>query len=108
MPKNLITTSVDKASIGAELGADIIDNNGNLLMPIGSIISQESINKLMLREIESITIVEKELFSEEQIAELKKEVENSITHRFRKHSNNPLMNELKQALINYRINELEL
>lgn len=106
MSSKLIETSIKEVTEGAKLGLDVLDHQGQLLMPAGATLSLSAIDRLISREITHVTVVEKEVMTEEQFSVLKSEIEMMINHRFRKANSSPLMQELKQALIDHRIKEL--
>lgn len=108
MTTKLIEKPINEIIAGAKLGADVLDVKGRLLMPAGATLSDDAINKLMSRDVSSVTIIEKEVMSEEQLLVIKTDIENAINSRFRKTKNNQHMNELRQALIDFRIKNLDL
>lgn len=107
MVKKFVEYELAQAPVDSAVGVDILDSRGQLLMPADAILSQQAIDRLTTREIKTVTIVEQEEMTEEQLAVLVEEIENTINHRFRNSHEIPLMEDLRKALINYRIKELE-
>ena len=85
-----------------ELAEDAIDAKGVRLVSAGTTLSVSSIRGLRNRNIENISIFKFEELTDEQRSEKRIAIEKELDARFSKVVNNPVMQELKEILLDHK------
>jgi hypothetical protein len=96
---------LDQAEPGMKLACDVKQTNGSCLLSAGSELSNEAIVLLNNRGVTTLQILIA-VDSQQKSAEIEL-IEQQISKRFRKVQNDPLMAQLRKALLNHRLKELE-
>lgn len=98
---------LEQAQGGMRLAADVCDAGGNSLLAAGAELTESMIASLQRRGVAHIHIAEEETLTPEQLAVRRAELETRITAMFRHCGDDPLMAELRQALLEYRLEGLQ-
>ena len=91
---------------GVQLAEAVIDQQGMLLVAEGTILNDKLIQRLASKNIVTICVVVDEQLSDEEKNVRHQQIEEQLNKRFRKVISNPLMQQLRDALISYRSGEL--
>ncbi len=94
-------TSLDENLAGAELGASVVDAEGQVLVPGGTLLTLPIIELLRARGIESLVISQPPL----EPAAKEREMLARINYLFRNCGNNLPACDLQRQLIAYRLKE---
>ncbi len=95
-----VQLSVDELESGMLLGADLCNHTGNLLLKKGERLSDDTILWLKRLGIETVSVLVEE--QEDVITpEARKDIEEQLSHRFRRVAEVPLMCEIRQAFQRY-------
>jgi len=105
--KTTMDISVDQVTEDAVLAADLKDPCGALMLPVGTVLSRTVLDRLKARGVHSVCVVVEEGFSDEQRETLRQQIEEHLSHRFRKVDDQPLMQGLKKILLSHRLKELQ-
>jgi len=103
MKKNTEIRILDSVQEGEELAEDVKDSNGQLLISTGKFLDKKTIEFLKQRDIDAVTISVPEQLTEDQQQARKDEIIETINHKFRKLENNPVMEELRNLVVAYRL-----
>lgn len=100
--KEVLHVGIDDIPEGAELGADLEDDKGRMLMRQGTVLSADSIAALRKRNVARVQILAEEASDEAEIEARRQEILQRVEARFAAHHNNDLMQHLKAVVIAYR------
>ena len=95
-----------ECSEGVQLAEAVIDEKGMLLVAEGTILNDKLIQRLVSKNIDTICVMVDEQISDEEKNLRRQQLEEQITKRFRKVISEPLMLAFRDALINYRSEDL--
>lgn len=94
--------SLDESAVGAALSNAVIDAEGNVLVPCGTLLTQPIIEFLRSRGIESLVISQAPM----EPADKEREMLDRINYLFRNCGNNLPACDLQRQLIAYRLKEM--
>lgn len=94
---------IDDVVVGADLAADLLDDQGRLLMRQGTVLDEAKLLALRGRNVAIIQIAAEHEADDAAIEAQRLEIVESIERRFFNHRANPLMRQLKDAVIEYRV-----
>ena len=100
------TINLDECTDGMRLADGVIDENGMMLVSADTPINDKLLAKLANLGVENVTIIVEEQLSDEEKLRLQKEIEEQVNDRFRNVADNPLMQQLRDAIIQFRIDEV--
>ena len=104
--KENIQILLTDAKEGMQLAEDVVDSKGVCLMTSGSELSESKINVLKKRAIETINVFKYDELSDEEREKMILEIKQQLQLAFSKTQEEPLMQDLKQIVFDYRIREL--
>jgi len=104
--KSSETCALDAVSIGAVLAADVIDENGRVLMPSGATLTEAALNSLRRREVPSVTIQSSPTLDPAQREAQRVRLETRLARLFRHAGEQPESRALHHALLSYRLKDL--
>lgn len=90
----------------AILAEDLRDNKGQCLLTAKAQLTASAVQLLRRRGITMVPIEEENTLGPEQISAVRQQIEAELAQRFRSHEADPCMQELKQILLDYRLNEV--
>jgi len=94
--------TLDEAEPGMVLAADLLDTQGQVLLPGGATLSENSITSLRKREVDTLSILGDEVAEADHAEELA-EYEERLARVFRKHDEQDMATEiLRQFVYNFR------
>lgn len=93
--------SLDESPLGAELSNAVVDAEGNVLVPCGTLLTPPIIELLRSRGIESLVISQPPI----EPADKEREMLDRINYLFRNCGNNLPASDLQRQLIAYRLKE---
>lgn len=94
--------ALDACSAGMKLAESVVDDNDVVFLAEGTLLTEKLIANLSERGISTVCVETIEQLSEEEKQRRRQQIEDQIKQRFRKVIENPLMQELCDALIDYR------
>ena len=100
--KNNGTIDTSACTAGMQLAEPIHDDNGMLLFIEGTILTDKHISHLKEINIATVTTTLDEQLSEEELLLIRKQTQERLDRLFRNVMSNPLMQQLYNALIDYR------
>lgn len=101
-----IEKSVVELLEGDEIAEDVLDANGQLIVPKGKILDLKFIQAIQRRDIEKVIINEVVQLSEEEIKQRQKEIVENVDSRFRNVKDHALMQDLRTIVIEHRLKKI--
>jgi hypothetical protein len=92
---------IERAALGMRLARDVLDINGRRLLAAGTELSAGNLGSLRQRGIRVLAV--EQLLSPDSAAERRAAISARLDARFREVAHDPLMQELKQALLAHRL-----
>lgn len=89
------------------LADDVCDSNGAVILAADTPLSYAALTVLARHGIAQVMVAQAEEASEDQRTALRCEIEDHLSHRFRNIHDNPMMERLKNALIDHRMAKLK-
>jgi len=97
---------LDEASPGMVLSDDLLDAQGNILLPAGTTLSDSSIASLRRREVDLLPILGEEASDTDDVATLERHRQR-LARLFRKHTEDDMATEILRIFIcNFRLGAL--
>lgn len=91
---------------GAQLAMDLEDDRGRVLMKEGTRLTDEKRAALARRGVEHVVVYEENALSDEEVATRRAEITARVEARFAAVAGQPLMDRLKEVLLDYRLEVL--
>ena len=94
--------SIENASVGMALAKDLLDRQGNILLPVKAVLTASMIAALMRHHIDEITVLADAADSDAPEPQFNLATKLArIDHLFRTHENEAINMQLKNYIINY-------
>ena len=104
--KSSETCAIEAVSVGAVLAADVLDENGRILMPAGAILTESAINGLRRREVLSVDIEAAATLNPAQREAQRVRLETRLARLFRHAGEQAESRALHHAMLSYRLKDL--
>jgi len=100
-----IEQQVDENLIGQVLAEPILDKNGQILINSDVKISEKHVNVLSNMNVECVTVVERKMLSEKELAKLKQKTHKIIEYKFKYFEEGKKKDALKSLFFKFAMRE---
>ena len=104
--KKILETRIEQVSPASVLGGDVLDLRRNMLVKAGTTMDQALLGKVKSRGVGIVQALHEIRLTAEELRVKTAEIEQRLALRFRAVATEPLMQELKAQLRNFRIRGL--
>jgi hypothetical protein len=98
---------LDAILVKMRLSRDVFDFHGNRLLPAGTCLSQQMIERLHERGIDQVWVWVKRVLSPQEHERCRRQVEERLAERFASTLEQPLMRALYEQVLAYRLEDCD-